>query len=92
MFPFPTTFSILHMIGAQRKPPEKHLCDQCRTNKASTCTQSDLTLHCPLILFQYITRQMFDAKRQREAAMFRCTCRNKKKGHLNPQTLEQFKL
>ena len=29
---------------------------------------------------------MFDAERQREAAIVCCTCRNKKKEHLNPQT------
>ena len=29
---------------------------------------------------------MFDAKRQREAAILCCSCRNKKKEHLNPQT------
>ena len=38
------------------------------------------------------TRRMFDAKRQREAAIFRCTCRNKKTERLNAQTLIQFKL
>ena len=36
--------------------------------------------------FHGTTRRMFDAKRQREAAIFRCSCRNKKKEHLNPQT------
>ena len=33
-----------------------------------------------------ITRRISDAKRQREAAIFRCSCRNKKKEHLNSQT------
>ena len=47
----------------------------------------------PSILFNnQLTRRMFDAKHQREAAIFRFTCRNKKKDHLNPQTLEQFNL
>ena len=35
---------------------------------------------------------MFDAKHQSEAAKLRCTCRNKKKEHLNLQTFEKSKL
>ena len=46
-----------------------------------------------LIRLRMSTRRKFDAKHQREAAIFRCTCRNKKKRtFLNPQTIEQFKL
>ena len=32
---------------------------------------------------------MFDAKHQREAAIFRYTCRNEENELLNPQTLEK---
>ena len=45
-----------------------------------------------LIRLRMSTRRMFDAKHQREAAIFPCTCRNKKKEHLNPQTLEKCNL